>query len=148
VKRKHAEEVILGPVFKELLDPERVERMAREMQAEYAAVMTAQDARSDQVPPELRELDDRITRLRKRLRDGDPDMTEDEVQAALTARRPSVRCWPPTLAPPKSRPNCCACYQMPRACTGSRLRRSWMVTDWKPSVRVKCCATRCCWAER
>ena len=83
VKRKHAEDVILGPVFRELLDPERIERMAREMQGEYAALMAARDAHSEQVPQELRELDERIARLRKRLRDGDPDITEDELQAAL-----------------------------------------------------------------
>ena len=43
--------------------------MAREMQAEYAALMGARDAHNEEGPQELRELDERITRLRKRLRD-------------------------------------------------------------------------------
>jgi site-specific DNA recombinase len=83
VKRKHAEKVILGPVFDELLDPERVEWIAKWLQREWAAALEAQEARNGEAPQELREIDERIARLRKRLRDGDPDLTSDELQAAL-----------------------------------------------------------------
>ena len=42
------------------------QRMARELQRAYAAALGAQDARGDEAPQELRELDERIARLRKR----------------------------------------------------------------------------------
>jgi site-specific DNA recombinase len=66
-----------------LLAPERVERMAKEMQRYYAERVRAMQARAIEVPQELQELGARIERLRERLRQGDPDMTGDEIQAAL-----------------------------------------------------------------
>src|SRR5690606_16085015 len=38
---------------------------------------------STEVPQELRESDARLDRLRKRLREGDPDMAADEIRAAI-----------------------------------------------------------------
>ena len=40
-------------------------------------------ARASEVPRELAALDARLERLRARLKSGDPDMTDDELQAAI-----------------------------------------------------------------
>ena len=45
--------------------------------------MQATQARATEAPRELEELDARIVRLRDRLKRGDPDMPEDELQAAI-----------------------------------------------------------------
>ena len=103
--------------------PERVERMAREMQAEYAALMGARDAHNEEGPQELRELDERITRLRKRLRDGDPDITADELQAALDRAQAKRQVLAAASHPPNFPQSCCACCPTPRAHIRSRLRR-------------------------
>jgi site-specific DNA recombinase len=66
-----------------LLAPDRVERMAKEMQRYHAERVRAVQARAIEAPKELQELAARIERLRERLRKGDPDMTADELQAAL-----------------------------------------------------------------
>ena len=39
--------------------------------------------RATKAPKELQELIDRIVRLRERLRKGDPDMADDEIEAAI-----------------------------------------------------------------
>ncbi len=83
VNRLDMERVILGPVMDGLLDPARVARMAKEMEAEYRQRMQSVSARRDAAPQELTDLDARIARLRDRLRDGDPDLTHDELQAAV-----------------------------------------------------------------
>ena len=41
------------------------------------------EARADNSPREIQELSARIMRLKERLRCGDPDMTADELQAAI-----------------------------------------------------------------
>lgn len=63
--------------------PERVERMAREMRASYVEHLRARQTREAERPQELQELTARIERLRERLRQGDPDMTTDEIQVAI-----------------------------------------------------------------
>jgi hypothetical protein len=40
-------------------------------------------ARSEENPREVQELDARLERLKRRLQQGDPDMTTDEIQAAI-----------------------------------------------------------------
>jgi hypothetical protein len=57
--------------------------MAKEMQANYAERMRQAAARADTLPQELQALDARIERLRERLKVGDPDLTADELQAAI-----------------------------------------------------------------
>jgi predicted nucleotidyltransferase len=57
--------------------------MAKEMQAYFLERVRAMQTRAEEVPQELQELNARIERLRDRLRRGDPDMTADEVQAAI-----------------------------------------------------------------
>jgi hypothetical protein len=66
-----------------LLAPERVERMAKEMQTYFAARLQAMQTRAVEAPRELQELTARIERLRERLVKGDPDMPADELQAAI-----------------------------------------------------------------
>jgi site-specific DNA recombinase len=77
------ESVLLDPIRTELLAPERVQRMATEMRAYFVDRVNAMQARASEVPRELQELRARIERLRERLRQGDPDMAADEIQAAM-----------------------------------------------------------------
>jgi site-specific DNA recombinase len=104
VKKQQIEDVLLrGPEtgLAALLAPERVARMAKEMQAYYQERVQALQTRATEAPQELRELAARIERLRERLRKGDPDMTPDELQATidraeekrreLEAHQPSVK---------------------------------------------------------
>jgi site-specific DNA recombinase len=83
INREAAERALLGPIHAELLSPERIERMTKEMQAYYAERVRTMQTRQAEAPRELQELTARIDRLRERLRKGDPDMTGDEIQAAI-----------------------------------------------------------------
>jgi site-specific DNA recombinase len=83
INRDEAERALLGPVRAELTSRERVERMAKEMQAYYAERVRSMQIREAEAPRELQELSARIKRLRERLRQGDPDMPSDEIQAAI-----------------------------------------------------------------
>jgi site-specific DNA recombinase len=104
VRKDHVEDVLLrGPEsgLIGLLAPDRVERTARYMEAYHAERMQAMQTRVAEAPRELQELVARLERLRERLRKGDPDMTADELQAAidraeekrrdLEAQQPSAR---------------------------------------------------------
>jgi DNA repair exonuclease SbcCD ATPase subunit len=75
--------ILLDPIRKDLLTPERAERMAKEMQAYYLDQVRAMQTQAMEQPRELQELTARIERLRERLKQGDPDMTADEIQAAI-----------------------------------------------------------------
>jgi len=55
--------------------------MAKEMQSYFADRMRSMQTRSTELPREL--LAARIARLRERMKNGDPDMTVDELQAAI-----------------------------------------------------------------
>jgi site-specific DNA recombinase len=83
VRRDRAETVLIDPIRKDLLSAERAQRMAREMQFEYVERVRATQTRRAEYPQELRDLIGRIERLRDRLKRGDPDMTPDEIQAAI-----------------------------------------------------------------
>jgi hypothetical protein len=83
VRRDHAEHVLLDPIRQDLLAPERVARMAKEMQEYYVEQSRALRARAIEAPKELEQITARIERLRERLRQGDPDMPPDELQAAI-----------------------------------------------------------------
>jgi hypothetical protein len=76
VRRDAIGRVILGGVRRDLWAPERVERMAAEIRVAYAA-------RAETLPHEIQELDARITRLRERLKAGDPYLMADELQAGI-----------------------------------------------------------------
>jgi hypothetical protein len=57
--------------------------MARETQSHCAERVRAMQVRAAEAPRELQLLGARIDRLHERLRHGDPDMTTDELQAAI-----------------------------------------------------------------
>lgn len=83
VTRKAVEAAILEPIRRDLLSPERVQRMAKEMQRAFAERARAAASRSAAAPKELQDIDARLGRLRERLRQGDPDLEPDELQAAI-----------------------------------------------------------------
>jgi site-specific DNA recombinase len=83
VRRDRLESAILGPLRDEMLAPERVAKMAKEMQSNLLERMHRIKMRTAEQPHELMELDARIARLRKRMAAGDPDITPDELRAAL-----------------------------------------------------------------
>ncbi|HUN74406.1 MAG TPA: recombinase family protein [Steroidobacteraceae bacterium] len=86
VVRRHIEDVLLRGEesgLSGLLAPQRAALMAKEMQTYYVERLRAMQDRTAEVPRELAELSSRIGRLRERLRTGDPDMTADEIAAAI-----------------------------------------------------------------
>jgi hypothetical protein len=83
VRRDRLEAAILGPLRDEMLAPARVALMAKEMQMNLLKRMHKTKMRAAEQPHELMELDARIARLRKRMAAGDPDITPDELRAAL-----------------------------------------------------------------
>jgi DNA invertase Pin-like site-specific DNA recombinase len=83
VRRDAVETAILGTIRKDLLAPERVARMATEMQAAYLSQLRAAEDRASEAPRELQDIDARLERLRERLVKGDPDLPADELQAAI-----------------------------------------------------------------
>ncbi len=83
VPRSQLEKVLLGPVRERLLDPDRVKRIAREMHRLLADRVRAESDSARAAPIELRELDARIERLQARRTSGDPDLTDDELAAAI-----------------------------------------------------------------
>jgi hypothetical protein len=83
INRERVEQALLGPVREELLSPARIERMTGEMQRYFLERTRARQLRAAEAPKELQELIARIARLRERLRQGDPDLTADEIQAAI-----------------------------------------------------------------
>jgi len=66
-----------------MLAPERVTHMAKEMQRHVLERLHKAEQQSAEKPRESQALDARITRLKKRLAEGDPDMTPDELQVAI-----------------------------------------------------------------
>lgn len=83
VRRNAVESILLDPIRKELLAPERAKRMAKEMLAYFTDRMRALETQAVKAPRELQELCARIERLRERLKQGDVDMAADEIQAAI-----------------------------------------------------------------
>jgi site-specific DNA recombinase len=83
LRREVAERVLLDPIRKELIAPERAARMAKEMHEYFLERTRAMRTRVVEVPLELQDLCARIERLRERLKHGDPDMPADEIQAAV-----------------------------------------------------------------
>lgn len=83
VRRDKLEAAILGPIQSQLREPERIKKMALEMQTFLAQELQERADKSAEVPRELQELEARLERLRRRLADGDPDITPDELQAAI-----------------------------------------------------------------
>lgn len=80
VRRDVLEKALLGPICDQLLDPLTVQKRAKEMQD----AITRRSVRTES-PKELQELESRIARLKGRLREGDPDLTADELQGAIAS---------------------------------------------------------------
>lgn len=83
VRRDAIERTVLGGLRSDLLNPERVHRIAKEMQAAFTERVKQASARAETMPQELEALDARLERLRERLKAGDPDLTADELQTAI-----------------------------------------------------------------
>ena len=83
VRRDRVEKILLGPIRDDLLKPDRVARMAKEMQDYFTERMRTVETRAVELPHELKDLEARIARLRARMKAGDPDMPQDELQAAI-----------------------------------------------------------------
>jgi site-specific DNA recombinase len=83
LRKERAEKIILAPIRDGLLAPKRVRMIAAEFQTEFNARSRAAARRAEEAPAEVRALDERIARLRGRLKAGDPDMTPDEIGAAI-----------------------------------------------------------------
>jgi len=62
---------------------ERVAQMAKDMQMNLLERMHKTKMQATEQPHELMELDARIARMRKRMAAGDPDITSNELRAAL-----------------------------------------------------------------
>jgi hypothetical protein len=58
--------------------------MARELQDAYLKSQRTEQVKTTQAPVEVPAIEERIERLRGRLRNGDPDLTPDELEAALS----------------------------------------------------------------
>jgi site-specific DNA recombinase len=110
VRRDRVEAVLLGPINHDLQDPERVARMAKEMQDYHLERIRMMHARAADVPRELQELAARIARLKDRLRCGDPDMTADELQAAIDRAEGKRRELQQNHREPSRRRRCLRCY--------------------------------------
>lgn len=68
--------------------------MAKELEAGYAQWLRERTRHAVDAPAELAALDARIARLRERLQTGEPDLTWDELQAAISrveAKRDELR---------------------------------------------------------
>ena len=99
VRRDRVEQAILDPIRDGLLSPERMARMAKEVQRLHAASVKDAAVRADEAPAELVALDTRIARLRERLSSGDPDMESDEIQVAIDRAEAKRRELESTLQP-------------------------------------------------
>lgn len=96
---------MLGPIRDDLLKPERVARMAKEMQDYFPECVRTMQTSAVELPHELEELKARIARLRERLKAGDPDMLEDELQVAIDraeAKHCDLHAQLTTNLPPKA----------------------------------------------
>jgi site-specific DNA recombinase len=83
VRRDLCERIILTPIVNELLAPAVIEEMVVEMRAYYKQRTADAKAEKAKVPAEVAELDQRIARLRARLKAGDPDMSPDDIAAVI-----------------------------------------------------------------
>lgn len=83
VRRDVAEQVILKPIVDELLAPDVVNEMVVEMRAYYKQRTAEAKAEKTQVPKDVADLDQRIARLRARLKTGDPDMSPEDITAVI-----------------------------------------------------------------
>ena len=81
VRRDQVEENILGPIVEDLLAPDRVQAMAKDIEAQVREHYKALQEKA--TPAELEKIDARIGLLREKLDEGDPLLEPDEIAAAL-----------------------------------------------------------------
>jgi site-specific DNA recombinase len=84
-RRAEAESYILPVIEDGVLDPKMVALMSKEIVQEMNRRRAARERDAVNRPADLTALEARIARLKTRLRVGDPDMTADEVQLAITS---------------------------------------------------------------
>ncbi|EQD63095.1 Resolvase domain protein, partial [mine drainage metagenome] len=107
VRRDRVESILLGPIRDDLLAPERIARMAAEMQGFYRERVRIMQTQAAEAPRELQELASRIERLRERMKQGRPghdgrrapgrhrEGGGETPRAAKTTRRRRYRAGPP-----------------------------------------------------
>jgi site-specific DNA recombinase len=99
----------------QLREPDRVRKMIREMQSFLADQLQERAFRSAEIPQELQDLEARLERLRRRMAGGDPDMTADELQAAIERAEVKRRQLQMGLSDPKHQAGAQALSGVPRA---------------------------------
>jgi site-specific DNA recombinase len=83
VRRDLCERIILRPIVDDLLASALIDEMVKEMRLYYAQKMADAKENQAKVPAEVEELDQRIARLRVRLKAGDPDMSPEDIAAVI-----------------------------------------------------------------
>lgn len=132
VRRDRAEVVLLDPIRKDLLSPERVNLMAKEMRDSYVEHLRSLRTQTTERPGELQELTARIDRLRERLKRGDPDMTSDEIQAAIERAEAKAR----ELQDVEPTPAMRIFTMLPRAAEAYRRQIAWGL-EGEPHAALK-----------
>ncbi|WP_184329662.1 recombinase family protein [Povalibacter uvarum] len=83
VQRAKVEKNLMDVVMDDLLAPARIKEMAKRMERYYAEQLEAATANEATRPAELAALEERLARLRTRLKNGDPDMTAEDLMAVI-----------------------------------------------------------------
>ena len=81
VRRDPVEEKILGPIAEDLLAPDRVQAMAKDIETQVREHYEA--LQETATPAELEKIDARIALLREKLDEGDPLLEPDEIAAVI-----------------------------------------------------------------
>ncbi len=81
--RRTAEDKLVGPILKSLASPEETAAMVKEATAYLRAKAKGIAADAEDAPVELREIEDRLVKLRAMLTQKDAVMTPDELQVII-----------------------------------------------------------------
>jgi site-specific DNA recombinase len=95
IRRDWAEDALLMPVYKDVLEPNKVELLAKQLQSAYLKCQRLEQSKVAQAPKEVHAVDERSDSLRVPL----PDLAPDELAAAL-AKAEEKRPSPLTAGPP------------------------------------------------
>jgi site-specific DNA recombinase len=145
VRRDAVERVVLGGLRRDLLAPDRVERMANEMRAAYAERARKKAAQAETLPHEVDELDARIARLRDRLKSGDPTSHPTSCRLPLIAlKRSGANCSTRARSSARTR-RCSQCSRELRSDTANRSTRDLAVISKRRPKPARSCET--CWAK-
>ena len=109
VNRTSLEDTILGPVRVDLKDRELVQRMAADMEREYAKRIQASEAQAKSAPDELKVIDTRLEKIRALA-----GLTEDERQILIEkaeAKRTEIQ----AAVEPQARPQTKIVAILPKA---------------------------------